>query len=414
MSKPDGHPRNDEVFSMDRQLFTFQSYISIVLYLLLFLLTAAQTGQRAASVPPVDEAITLLADFPGANPQGAGTILREAPYSYLIRPFSEDPNRPRFNLTIATENRKSKPTEVSLRIEWKESPKLQLENMLYRQRIAVGQGDSWTWYESSSIQGAVAHFRPLVPPGRSYVVLNPKYTSDDLDQFLVRIPSKCFENIDYGRTAQGRDVRVLRFSHPSVGTRPAVLVTARVHPDETAGSFAAEGVIRFLCSEAAKALLEQFDFYVVPMANPDGVETGLCKLTAVGGVDLPYAVGSSDLTSKVLMKLVHAIKPVIYLDLHQWWLKRDWIESFVLDPEWNAHLFLSLERYKFFDRGWQISVVRATSEAPTDLRAYCSNKWGTRSISLSLVWGHVGKIGRSCDEIRKAGEYALRSMCSTR
>lgn len=392
---------------------TFQRYISIVLYLLMSLVTAAATGQ-GVYVRPAQEVVTLLADFPGANPQAEGTILWEAPYSYLIRPFSEDPKRPRFNLTIAIQNRGPKPTEVSLKIEWQESPKLQLENMLYRQRIAVGKGDSWIWYESNSVQGAVAHFKPLVPPGQSYVVLNPKYTDDDLRRFLVKTPSKCFENLDYGRTAQGRDVRVLKFSQPSVGAKPAVLVTARVHPDETAGSFAAEGLIRFLCSDDAKTLLEQFDFYVVPMANPDGVETGLCKLTAVGGVDLPYAVGSPDPTSMVLMKLVHAIKPVIYLDLHQWWLKRDWIESFVLDPEWNAHLFLSLERYKFFDRGWQISAVKAPSEAPTDLRAYCNKKWGTKSVSLSLVWGHVGKMGRSCEEMRKAGEYALRSMCSAR
>ena len=58
--------------------------------------------------------------------------------------------------------------------------------------------------------------------------------------------------------------------------RKVILVTARTHPGETNGSYVAEGLISFLCSEDALAvqMRKRFIFKIIPMVNPDGVILG--------------------------------------------------------------------------------------------------------------------------------------------
>ncbi|KAF4524535.1 hypothetical protein B566_EDAN002808 [Ephemera danica] len=65
--------------------------------------------------------------------------------------------------------------------------------------------------------------------------------------------------------------------------KPAVVVSARVHPGETPASFMMKGLIDFLTgnSEPAKELRHKFIFKLIPMLNPDGVIVGnnRCSLT---------------------------------------------------------------------------------------------------------------------------------------
>ena len=69
-----------------------------------------------------------------------------------------------------------------------------------------------------------------------------------------------------------------------------VVLTARVHPGETVGSFMMKGAIDFLTSKEpeAFALRENFLFLLVPMLNPDGVIIGNNR----------YGLDGSDLNRK--------------------------------------------------------------------------------------------------------------------
>ena len=62
------------------------------------------------------------------------------------------------------------------------------------------------------------------------------------------------------------------------------MITGRVHPGETVGSWMMKGVLDFLTSETPEAhcLREQFVFKVIPMLNPDGVINGNYRCSLVG------------------------------------------------------------------------------------------------------------------------------------
>jgi murein tripeptide amidase MpaA len=69
--------------------------------------------------------------------------------------------------------------------------------------------------------------------------------------------------------------------------RPAVVLSARVHPGESNSSFMIRGVLRFLCSDNpdAKVLRDNFVWKIVPMLNPDGVVHGNYRCS-LSGMDL--------------------------------------------------------------------------------------------------------------------------------
>uniref|UniRef100_A0A3P8ZFT4 Cytosolic carboxypeptidase 2 n=1 Tax=Esox lucius TaxID=8010 RepID=A0A3P8ZFT4_ESOLU len=91
------------------------------------------------------------------------------------------------------------------------------------------------------------------------------------------------------RSLAGNTVHVLTVTSPEGGwaersARKAVVVTARVHPGETNGSWMMQGFLDFLLGESddARLLRETFVFKVVPMLNPDGVVVGNYRCSLAG------------------------------------------------------------------------------------------------------------------------------------
>jgi hypothetical protein len=107
--------------------------------------------------------------------------------------------------------------------------------------------------------------------------------------------------------------------------RQGVVLSARVHPGETVGSWMMQGVLEFLVSDAPEAdlLRKLFVFKVVPMLNPDGVITGNHRCS-LAGCDLnrrwkhPSEVVHPVISSfKRLIKLFAAkFKVTMVCDLH--------------------------------------------------------------------------------------------------
>lgn len=134
------------------------------------------------------------------------------------------------------------------------------------------------------------------------------------------------------RTLSGIDVPLLTIGSGDEGQKlsaskkPVVMVTARIHPGETCGSFIMQGFLRFLLSSSplAKQLRAALTFKVVPMLNVDGVLLGNYR-SCVCGHDLnrkfyspnPHLHPEIVALKNVLHELSVEEREVLgYLDMH--------------------------------------------------------------------------------------------------
>jgi len=113
---------------------------------------------------------------------------------------------------------------------------------------------------------------------------------------------------------------------PKDKKKKAVVVSARVHPGETVGSFMMRGILFFLTdpdNEEASILRKNFVFKIIPMLNPDGVINGNYRCS-LAGCDLnrrwkfPSKILHPTIYNcKKLIKHVHQERGlVMYCDLH--------------------------------------------------------------------------------------------------
>lgn len=91
------------------------------------------------------------------------------------------------------------------------------------------------------------------------------------------------------KTIHGEDCDVVTISSrdnlEDYHKRKGVVLTARVHPGETVGSWMMRGLLYFLTDPEdleARLLRENFVFKVIPMLNPDGVINGNYRCSLAG------------------------------------------------------------------------------------------------------------------------------------
>ena len=117
------------------------------------------------------------------------------------------------------------------------------------------------------------------------------YTYTDLQNYLKSIErdhykSKYFTREMLCSTIGGFRCDLLIITSPGNKTKnkQGVVLTSRVHPGETVGSWMMKGAIDFLLSEEkeAVALRNLYVFKIVPMLNPDGVIQGNYRTSLVG------------------------------------------------------------------------------------------------------------------------------------
>uniref|UniRef100_A0A672YQP2 Cytosolic carboxypeptidase 2 n=1 Tax=Sphaeramia orbicularis TaxID=375764 RepID=A0A672YQP2_9TELE len=132
------------------------------------------------------------------------------------------------------------------------------------------------------------------------------------------------------RSLAGNDVYVLTITSRGASKcedrmKKTVVVTARVHPGETNGSWMMEGFLDFLLgeSEDARLLRDMFVFKVVPMLNPDGVVVGNYRCSLAGrDLNRNYKTVLRDsfpcvwYTRNMVERLMTTTDVVLYCDFH--------------------------------------------------------------------------------------------------
>uniref|UniRef100_A0A8C4PWW5 Peptidase M14 domain-containing protein n=1 Tax=Eptatretus burgeri TaxID=7764 RepID=A0A8C4PWW5_EPTBU len=160
------------------------------------------------------------------------------------------------------------------------------------------------------------------------------YTYTDLQAYLSRLVSDPARSRfcrlrSLCNTLCGNSVPLLTITaptkHDGSHEKMAIVVTARVHPGETTGSWLMKGLMDFLLGDSHEAyiLREGFLFKIVPMLNPDGVIVGnyRCSLT---GCDLnrKYRSELKDAypgiwhTRNMIQSLCKSRGVAMYFDLH--------------------------------------------------------------------------------------------------
>lgn len=122
------------------------------------------------------------------------------------------------------------------------------------------------------------------------------YTYTQLQEFLAKLEmDKSIKSFmrrqKLCETLAGNRCDMLTVSEPVTGgpeavfvVRPAIVVSARVHPGETNSSYAMQGFLEFITSQHPEALLlrKMFVFKIIPMLNPDGVIHGNNRCNLAG------------------------------------------------------------------------------------------------------------------------------------
>ncbi|XP_073202786.1 cytosolic carboxypeptidase 2 isoform X2 [Lepidochelys kempii] len=181
-----------------------------------------------------------------------------------------------------------------------------MKPLLYSQRDAQTHGVGWRreggnirYYRCSSEEGQAMYcltWTACFPHDHDtcYFAHFYPYTFSDLQRYLLAVVSDpvrsqyCKLRVLCSSLA-GNTVYLLTITSPSqnpaaTAAKKAVVLSARVHPGETNGSWVMRGFLDFILSDSpdAQLLRELFIFKVVPMLNPDGVIVGNYRCSLAG------------------------------------------------------------------------------------------------------------------------------------
>ena len=149
--------------------------------------------------------------------------------------------------------------------------------------VTSENGREWTSVPTESLPGDRVRVTLRMPGPRLYVARLEPYRVSDLERFLTSIRKNPLVQITpIGATAGGRQLEIVRIGSGRAPYR--VFVRARAHPWEAGSNWVAQGLVQRLLrgDAAAKAFLDRYALYVLPMANKDGVARGMTRFNLHG------------------------------------------------------------------------------------------------------------------------------------
>jgi murein tripeptide amidase MpaA len=122
---------------------------------------------------------------------------------------------------------------------------------------------------------------------RVWIAHVPPYTNDHLARLIADVGEHPgFHREVAGRTVDGREMLLLTVTDPQIppDKKKVVWLMFRQHSWETGSSWAGEGALRYLLSDAPEAvrIRRETIFKIFPMADPDGVARGGVRFNAHG------------------------------------------------------------------------------------------------------------------------------------
>ena len=343
--------------------------------------------------------LTVTGAFDGGNPQAAAAIERTADDTFLVRPFSEDGDgNYKFALHVVVRNDGAEPVPVRLLVDWDDA-----RYMPDRDYVHVGSGEVWR-YVPAVVDGTVSTVDFRCAPGDTHVGISPEYGVERYGRFAAGLEAQLPAG---SRAILGRSPDNRGIDSWSIGAgNKHIFILTRVHPYETAASYCAEGLLRWLTSQANAGAdwLRRWTCTAVPMPNPDGVALGLCKRTAASaGADLEReGVERAHPETAAIMELLDRLRPAGFLDIHGWMHYDE--DGIHCNQEATREAFLAAADTTdgLRHNRWN---GRYSSASPTGMRHYSMQNFGAQALAVSYRWP-----GRSPDDMRAVGRSTMTAF----
>ncbi len=387
--------------------------------------TGNSPGARADA--PTGPDVQIVVGFDGSCPHDPAGVKQEGENSFRILPswrsspgIDEEAVGRSTRLGFKVVNAGRAATPVDLWIDWqyhdappKDRPSFASvqQFMSYRDFIVVRWPESEKWHTViADVNDSVAHVRLEAPPGETEVHWHPAYNYGQSERFvdsLRRHPLVKVEKI--GESPEGRNLWLVRITDASPWPKQSFLIRARVHPYESASSYSMEGMVEWLLSDEAyaAAALREYVFYIIPMANPDGVHNGLGALTAPRGADLCFVPYEPDEVMRSMKEAIDRVRPAVAIDLHNWQNKHtDGLLG--LDPAVRERFVRFMPDQLEFGKQWTIRDPKPLSPKIPEkelLRSYCERNFGAIAVTFEFPW-----FGRTTEDMRATGRKALWAL----
>jgi hypothetical protein len=257
-------------------------------------------------------------------------------------------------------------------------------------------------------------------PGETKVGLSPWYPYAGYLRFVNALPNHPhLEKKLVGQSDGGREHWELTITDPAVAAKRkrTIFWHAREHAYETWSSFAVEGLVEFLLSDAAVEFRKRYVIVLHPMTNVDGVAQGF---EYRGGYDFPDPHRTA--TGRLTLETIDRLRPDFAVTWHNWIAPRDRNVVFYTDGEdgkatpraWLrfTQLFPSLRAagHRWKDEATPLRYNwegrRQLSEA--NPHQYAMKKYGTRVWGWEMPWWNY-----SVAEARASGASFARAFLTT-
>ncbi|MGI6088274.1 MAG: M14 family zinc carboxypeptidase [Kiritimatiellia bacterium] len=324
------------------------------------------------------------------------------------------------------------PEAVTLIVDWDTPDRTEHHDLGFIRHEA---DQEWTMIPGRR-EGVRVEYDLLLAPGLTHLGLFPEYNVEQLAGFVRELRAQGVTVEIAGRSRERRPIWMISFKSPNPKAMP-FFIQARDHAYETAGSYSAEGVARFLATDdpMARYLREKFSVYIMPMTNPDGVYNGMSQRTWERGPRMDQVFDIPDSALKTVKRVVDRIKPGMYLTFHNWTLKftdgilygrhQDVAESFqrLMPADFERHKhwdmrplgYMTLKKMGVTDlaayvrRGGKPASADAMDQATNTLSArishwiiYCEEIHNSIGMALEFPW-----FGLNTAEMRDKGRRAF-------
>ncbi|MBI3948142.1 MAG: hypothetical protein HY321_19650 [Armatimonadetes bacterium] len=368
--------------------------------------------------------------FDGSCPQSPDGVRREGDTTFRILPswrpepgVSEECLGRTTRLGFRVRNSGALPVAATLHVDWQydEAPPDAPRSFQSREHymslrdfcVAQDPGIPEWRYLMADVAGSVATLRLGIEPGVTEIHWHPPYNYARGEAFVADVRGQPYTSVEHLGQSQGeRNLWLIRIRGGSGGGAP-FFVRARTHAYESAGSYMMEGMVRFLLGSDPWAAVARrdYEFFFLPMANPDGVHDGMGRLTAPRGSDLVLATPAiEDPAYIAMMSAVERIRPAHFIDIHNWQGKfSDGLLG--MDPARREPFFHYMPPAGREAKRWYIrdpENVAGPVPSRETLGRYCRRVYGARAASFEVSW-----FGRSPADVRRFGADALRAILIT-